>query len=56
MALPCIISGFILLLVLYYFVSHICFIGACEASLACSTCHVYVDEAYFDLLPEPDEK
>ncbi|XP_067936136.1 adrenodoxin-like protein 1, mitochondrial [Watersipora subatra] len=30
--------------------------GACEASLACSTCHVYVDEEYFDGLPEPDEK
>ena len=26
--------------------------GACEASLACSTCHVYVDERYVDLLPE----
>lgn len=30
--------------------------GACEASLACSTCHVYVKEEYFDQLPEPDEK
>ncbi|CAH1773547.1 unnamed protein product, partial [Owenia fusiformis] len=30
--------------------------GACEASLACSTCHVYVDEENFDKLPEPDEK
>ncbi|XP_044165403.1 adrenodoxin-like protein 1, mitochondrial [Acropora muricata] len=30
--------------------------GACEASLACSTCHVYVKEDYFDQLPEPDEK
>lgn len=30
--------------------------GACEASLACSTCHVYVNEKYFDLLPEPVEK
>eukprot|EP00037_Helgoeca_nana_P030159 m.370190 g.370190 ORF g.370190 m.370190 type:complete len:194 (+) comp28126_c0_seq30:49-630(+) len=29
--------------------------GACEASLACSTCHVYVDEPYFDLLPESEE-
>lgn len=27
--------------------------GACEASLACSTCHVYVDHKYFDKLPEP---
>ncbi|XP_063052078.1 ferredoxin-2, mitochondrial [Engraulis encrasicolus] len=30
--------------------------GACEASLACSTCHVYVDGDFFDKLPEPDER
>ena len=30
--------------------------GACEASLACCTCHVYVDEEYFDKLPEPKEE
>uniref|UniRef100_A0A2C9LYF6 2Fe-2S ferredoxin-type domain-containing protein n=1 Tax=Biomphalaria glabrata TaxID=6526 RepID=A0A2C9LYF6_BIOGL len=30
--------------------------GACEASLACSTCHVYVKDEYFDKLPEPLEK
>lgn len=30
--------------------------GACEASLACSTCHVYVDDDYFDALPEPLEE
>ncbi|XP_013380751.1 adrenodoxin-like protein, mitochondrial [Lingula anatina] len=30
--------------------------GACEASLACSTCHVYVHDDYLDILPEPDEK
>lgn len=29
--------------------------GACEASLACCTCHVYVDEAYYDRIPEPTE-
>lgn len=29
--------------------------GACEASLACCTCHVYVDDAFFDKLPEPTE-
>ena len=30
--------------------------GACEGSLACSTCHVIVvEEAYFDNLPEPTE-
>ncbi|KAM9769615.1 ferredoxin-2, mitochondrial [Menidia menidia] len=30
--------------------------GACEASLACSTCHVYVNAEHFDKLPEPDER
>ncbi|XP_047500445.1 adrenodoxin-like protein 1, mitochondrial isoform X2 [Penaeus chinensis] len=30
--------------------------GACEASLACSTCHVYVGDSYTDLLPEPVEE
>lgn len=29
--------------------------GACEGSLACSTCHVIVDDAYFDQLSEPSE-
>lgn len=29
--------------------------GACEASLACSTCHVYVNEDFMDSLPEPLE-
>lgn len=29
--------------------------GACEGSLACSTCHVIVDQEYFDQLPEPSE-
>ncbi|XP_064477345.1 adrenodoxin-like protein 1, mitochondrial [Ornithodoros turicata] len=30
--------------------------GACEASLACTTCHVYVHEDYYDKLPAPEEK
>lgn len=30
--------------------------GACEASLACCTCHVYVDGAHFDAIPEPKEE
>lgn len=30
--------------------------GACEASLACSTCHVYVHEDFVDGLPEPLEE
>lgn len=30
--------------------------GACEGSLACSTCHVIVeDQEYYDKLPEPDD-
>lgn len=30
--------------------------GACEASLACSTCHVYVEEGFYDKLAEPLEE
>lgn len=31
--------------------------GACEASLACTTCHVYVNSSqHLDILPEADEK
>jgi ferredoxin len=30
--------------------------GACEASLACTTCHVYVLDEYYDQLPTPTEK
>lgn len=26
--------------------------GACEGTLACSTCHVYIDEAYLSKMPE----
>jgi 2Fe-2S ferredoxin len=29
--------------------------GACEGSLACSTCHVIVDSAWFGKLTEPTE-
>ena len=29
--------------------------GACEGSLACSTCHVVVAEDWFDKLPESSE-
>lgn len=29
--------------------------GACEGSLACSTCHVIVDEAWFHKLPSAEE-
>ncbi|XP_017465851.1 PREDICTED: adrenodoxin-like protein, mitochondrial [Rhagoletis zephyria] len=30
--------------------------GACEASLACTTCHVYVIGKYYDYLPAAQEK
>ncbi|KAK4468498.1 hypothetical protein MN116_007700 [Schistosoma mekongi] len=30
--------------------------GACEGSLACSTCHVYIDHKFYDLLPPPSEE
>ena len=29
--------------------------GACEGSLACSTCHVIVDPEWYDLLPDASE-
>lgn len=35
--------------------NHIPLEGACEGSLACSTCHVIVEEKYFGGLPEPTE-
>ena len=30
--------------------------GACEGSLACSTCHIVVEKKFFDNLPEPTEE
>ena len=30
--------------------------GACEASLACCTCHVYVEGDFFDQLEEAEEE
>src|SRR5579859_4042063 len=29
--------------------------GACEGSLACSTCHVIVDSSWFEVLKDPTE-
>eukprot|EP00658_Telonema_sp_P-2_P031916 TRINITY_DN23779_c0_g1_i1.p1 TRINITY_DN23779_c0_g1~~TRINITY_DN23779_c0_g1_i1.p1 ORF type:complete len:111 (+),score=18.02 TRINITY_DN23779_c0_g1_i1:160-492(+) len=29
--------------------------AACDGTCACSTCHVYLDEASYKSLPEPDE-
>ena len=30
--------------------------GACEGAMACSTCHVIVDSAHFDRLPDPTDE
>lgn len=30
--------------------------GACEGSLACSTCHVIVEPEYYSKLPEPTDE
>ena len=30
--------------------------GACEGSLACSTCHIILEKKFFDKLPEPSEE
>lgn len=30
--------------------------GACEGSLACSTCHVIVDPSYYSKIPEPSDE
>jgi len=30
-------------------------VGACEGSVACSTCHVILPSEYYDKLPEPDD-
>lgn len=30
--------------------------GACEGSMACSTCHVIVQDPWFDKLPDPSEE
>ena len=32
------------------------FVGACEGSLACSTCHVILPKPIYDSLEEPDEE
>lgn len=34
----------------------LCIIGACEGSLACSTCHVIVEPEYFDKMEEPSDE
>ena len=30
-------------------------IGACEGSVACSTCHVILSPEHYDILPEPED-
>lgn len=44
------------LLLISLIVSFLLIPGACEASLACTTCHVYVHGNYLDKLPEAEEK
>ena len=36
--------------------NHIDLEGACEGSLACSTCHIILEETDFDKLDEPTEE
>ena len=36
--------------------NHIDLEGACEGSLACSTCHVVVEDVWFEKLDEPTEE
>lgn len=55
LAYPGYINYFIRIFILMLF-SFAFYVGACEASLACSTCHVYVDYDFLDRLDEPDEK
>ena len=30
-------------------------VGACEGSVACSTCHVILSPEHYDLLPDPED-
>lgn len=34
---------------------HVFFAGACECSIACSTCHVILEDEVYDQLEEPEE-
>ena len=36
--------------------SYLMDLGACEGSLACSTCHLIVDPNYYNRLPEPSDE
>jgi len=36
-----------------YYDTHVA--GACEGSVACSTCHVILSPEHYDLLPEPED-
>lgn len=37
-------------------IAYLLLVGACEASLACTTCHVYVLGDFLEKLPSPEEK
>ena len=36
--------------------TYLLYAGACEGSLACSTCHVIVDPEYYEKLEEPTDE
>lgn len=44
---------FIILVILSYQLAHLA--GACEGSVACSTCHIILSAEHYDLLPEPED-
>jgi ferredoxin len=39
-----------------YYISYYCNLGACEGSLACSTCHVILEENVYSQLHEPTDE
>ena len=43
----------IILVILSYRLAHLA--GACEGSVACSTCHIILSPEHYDLLPEPED-
>lgn len=44
---------FVISVILSYQLAHLA--GACEGSVACSTCHLILSPEHYDLLPEPED-
>lgn len=44
-----------IILVFYYYYQLVHLAGACEGSVACSTCHIILSPEHYDLLPEPED-